>query len=140
MKHKQKEPPKEHRNKFNKVVSPIMPPAISYWLDASIKVGETFDQNQPSRKGVPRGYVLPEPALFAVNQNITSRNTYLLTYLKLRDLLIYRMQNLSMGDALKDQKEWRKIIGLELHGSVASHEKVLEDMKKALNDSSLVRT
>ncbi|KAF9060620.1 hypothetical protein BDP27DRAFT_1429845 [Rhodocollybia butyracea] len=134
---RQKEPPKEHRSKFYEVTSPIMPPAISYWMNASIEVSEGFDQNQLSCNGVPCGYVLPKLALFAGNKNITLQNTYLLTYLKLQDLLLHHMRSLSMGCALKDQKEWRKVIGLELHGSEASCLKVLDEMKESINYTSL---
>src|SRR5580698_7050656 len=52
----------EHRNKFYEVVSPIMPTSIRAWVQASKVVGEDFDQDQPAREGVNRGYVLPDPA------------------------------------------------------------------------------
>lgn len=106
----------EPRNKFNEVVSPIMPKSIRAWVQASRAVGEDFDQDQSAREGVNRGYVLPEPALFANHQDEKARQSYLRTFLKLRDILLYQIQKHGAFAVLRSPSEWRTLLGLELHG------------------------
>lgn len=106
----------EHRNKFYEVVSPIMPQSIRAWAQAARAVGEDFNQDQPAREGVNRGYVLPEPALFANHQDDKACQCYLGTYLKLRDILLYQLKKHGSLAVLRSPAEWRMLLGLELHG------------------------
>lgn len=93
-----------------------MPKSIRAWVQASNFVGEDFDQDQPAREGVNRGYVLPEPALFANHKDEKARQTYFGTFLKLRDILLYQTRKHGALAVLKSPSEWRTLLGLELHG------------------------
>ncbi|KAL0562377.1 hypothetical protein V5O48_019710, partial [Marasmius crinis-equi] len=55
-------PPPTTRVKFNEVESPIMPPFISSWRQASEFVGRTFNPNDHK---LPLGYFLPDPQMIA---------------------------------------------------------------------------
>lgn len=115
-----------------------MPHPIPSWTRASKLVGCDFDQNQRARPGVPRGYFLPEPGLFAGSKDLNARNAYILTYLKLRDVLLHRIRSLSVVDCLKPHTEWRKIIGLERHTGEYARNKLVTELQTSINDSTLV--
>lgn len=93
-----------------------MPRSIRAWVQASRLVGGDFNQDQPAREGVNRGYVLPEPALFANHKDEKARYCYLGTYLKLRDVLLYHIKKHGALTVLRPPSEWRTLLGLELHG------------------------
>lgn len=80
------------------------------------EVGASFDHNRHPTTGIPSGYVLPDPALFANNNDDGARQAYLKTYLKLRESLLYRIENMGTLRCLKSTSDWQKLIGLELHG------------------------
>ncbi|KAJ3757805.1 hypothetical protein EV360DRAFT_83679 [Lentinula raphanica] len=130
------------RNKFLEVSSPLMPPSLPSWTRASKKIGSTFNPNQHARDGVPRGYILPEPAMIANLSAEETRQAYLVMYLKLRDFLLYRIHKLGVVDALLSADEWRKVLGLEripvTNGTRSAMErnKVLETLRAA-SDGSL---
>lgn len=94
-----------------------MPDSLGPWVLASKSVGQQFDMNQRARPGVPRGYVLPEPALFANHKHESSRQSYLKTYLKLRDVLMYSITSLGALASMKSPSDWRSMLALELHGT-----------------------
>lgn len=99
------------------VVSPIMPYLSSNWKDASKNVSKKFDLDMQPRKGVNRGYILPEPALFASHESEVSRRFYFRTYLKLRPILLYAIKILGPLICQKKPEQWRTYLGLELHGA-----------------------
>ena len=84
-------------------------------MDASEHAGRGFNPNIPVRDGFCRGYIFPDPNLLAGHQNPSSRAAYFTTYLKLRQLLIYRLSQAENNDF--SVGTWRKILGLELHGT-----------------------
>ncbi|KAE9388809.1 hypothetical protein BT96DRAFT_835763 [Gymnopus androsaceus JB14] len=94
-----------------------MPRTILAWSQAMIKVGETFDHNQHPPPGVPSGYVFPEPFMFANPDDNVVRQRFMRTYLKLHDAITYRITNLGAFKSLKSASDWRKLIGMELHGT-----------------------
>lgn len=94
-----------------------MPRAIPCWQDAMFEVGRTFDHDRHPLPGIPAGYVLPDPALFANNEDDGARQAYLKTYLKLREALLYCIANMGTLQCLKRTSDWRMLIGLELHGT-----------------------
>ncbi|KAJ3757395.1 hypothetical protein EV360DRAFT_71186 [Lentinula raphanica] len=99
------------RNKFEPVSSVIMPPSIPAWVEASRKVGEHFQDSQSPRKGVPRGYLLPDPCMLGAMDPKLSQS-FLKMYLKLRRLLHYRLRKIGIVSASLSNSEWRKILGL----------------------------
>ncbi|KAJ3766647.1 hypothetical protein FB446DRAFT_849579 [Lentinula raphanica] len=101
------------RNKFLEVDSPLIPPSLPSWTTASKTIGATFNPNQHARDGVPRGYILPEPAMIVNLSADQTHQAYLLMYLKLRDFLLYHIHKLGVVDALLSADEWRKVLGLE---------------------------
>ncbi|KAJ3729556.1 hypothetical protein C8R42DRAFT_715841 [Lentinula raphanica] len=130
------------RNKFLEVDSPLMPPSLPCWTKASKKIGSTFNPNQHARSGVPRGYILPEPAMIANLSAEETRQAYLVMYLKLRDFLLYRIHKLGVVDALLSADQWRKVLGLErvpvTNGTRSEMErnKVLETLRAASDGNS----
>ncbi|KAJ3737975.1 hypothetical protein EV360DRAFT_91015, partial [Lentinula raphanica] len=130
------------RNKFLEVDSPLMPPSIPSWTRASKIIGSTFNPNQHARSGVPRGYILPEPAMIANLSADQTRQAYLVMYLKLRDFLLYRIHKLGVVSALLSGDEWRKVLGLErvpvTNGTRSEMErnKVLETLRAASDGNS----
>lgn len=131
------------RNKFLEVSSHLMPHLLHQWAAASKVFGQSFDQNQKSRPGVRRGYVLPEPALFVNHAEDTVGQGYMAMYLKLRQLLMYRVGSMGMA-AMLSGPEWRKVLGLEVHTSKAgsraseTRKKLIAEMQQSLSGSSLV--
>ncbi|KAE9388849.1 hypothetical protein BT96DRAFT_1025289 [Gymnopus androsaceus JB14] len=128
---------KQDRSKFLEIDSTIMPRPIPAWSRASKLVSRDFDQNQRARPGVPRGYFLPEPGLFAGSQDLNAQNAYISMYLKLRDVLLHHIRSLSMVGCLKTHAEWRKIIGLERHTGEYMCNKLVAELQTSLNDSTL---
>ncbi|KAJ3748226.1 hypothetical protein EV360DRAFT_89803 [Lentinula raphanica] len=130
------------RDKFLEVDSPLMPPSLPCWTKASKKIGSTFNPNQHARSGVPRGYILPEPAMIANLSAEETRQAYLVMYLKLRDFLLYRIHKLGVVDALLSADQWRKVLGLErvpvTNGTRSEMErnKVLETLRAASDGNS----
>ncbi|KAJ3718784.1 hypothetical protein C8R42DRAFT_643851 [Lentinula raphanica] len=100
------------RNKFEQIESSLLPPAISTWARASSNVGKDFNHEQPLREGVSRGYPLPDAVMLA-NLSEGTRQGFLSMYLKLRELLLYRLQKLGMTASFMSNEDWRKILGLE---------------------------
>ncbi|KAJ3978954.1 hypothetical protein F5890DRAFT_1559411 [Lentinula detonsa] len=68
--------PQSIRNRFLHVVSSIMPNPIEVWDEASEYVGSNFNHSQAGRTGVKRGYVLPEPAIFATAPDSATTQHY----------------------------------------------------------------
>ncbi|KAF8867901.1 hypothetical protein CPB85DRAFT_1169993, partial [Mucidula mucida] len=91
--------------------------ALRIWAQASTVIGASFNQSQKSCLGVSRGYILPDPILFANHRNKTLRQAYFTTYLRLRPVLLYYIRTLGVTRCLMSSSEWRNILGLELHGS-----------------------
>ncbi|KAJ3833142.1 hypothetical protein F5878DRAFT_665911 [Lentinula raphanica] len=115
------------RNKFEPVSSFIMPPSLPAWVEASRKVGEHFHDNQSPRKGVLRGYLLPDPCMLGAMSPKLSQ-PFLKMYLKLRRLLHYRLRKIGVVSASLSNAEWRKILGLgtlkETAGTKSSEDRV----------------
>lgn len=130
------------RNKFMQVSSPLMPKSLKGWQQASELVGRDFNQDQPSRRGVPRGYFLPEPAILANHSDDRTRQSYFLTFLKLREVLYYRIGASGPMQCLQSPSEWRSILGLELHGSrtdsraADSRRNLVEKLQESLRSST----
>lgn len=122
----------ERRNKFFPVESPIMPVEIESWVTASKTIGKTFDNNQPERPGVSRKYVLPEPSLFAGHSDEGARQAMLKTFLKVREVLFYDISTRGTLNCLKSPQDWRRMMGLELHGQKSGKETRESRMRKKL--------
>ncbi|KAJ3898183.1 hypothetical protein F5879DRAFT_995056 [Lentinula edodes] len=133
---------RKDRNKFMEVTSPLLPNSIPDWVVASEHVGKGFNQNQKARSGVPRGYFLPEPALFANHSSDMSRQAYFSTYLKVREIILYRLRTLGASTCLKSSGEWRKLLGLELHGlkidtkCASTRQKLVNELQQGLEMSN----
>lgn len=111
-----KNPPVVQRNKFLEPNSPIMPHAFPQWIKAAESASAKFKLSEYPRTGVNRGYVLPEPAVFANHKNETSRQQYFLTYLKVREVFIAAISLLGPVVCQRSPKDWRRLVSLELHG------------------------
>lgn len=127
------------RNKFEEVKSPMMPHSLPVWSDASSRVGLTFDHSQKSRHGVPRGYFLPDPALFAHHQDPNSCQSYLHTYLKLHDILFYQLTTCGAAAYMLNPPDWRRLLSLELHGTKTESHEALQRKKLCdqINESAV---
>ncbi|KAE9390996.1 hypothetical protein BT96DRAFT_798235, partial [Gymnopus androsaceus JB14] len=116
-----------------------MPGAIPAWRDAMLKIGETFDHNRHPPSGIPSGYVLPEVYMFAHSDNDVLRQKFMKTYLKLYPAISYRISSLGSFNMLKAASDWRKLIGLELHGTktdskaAEQRRKLVDELQKSLN-------
>lgn len=107
----------QNRNKFLEVKSPLMPRPVQYWDDTMCKVGATFNHSACPLKGIPSGYILPEPALFAYHSDDVACQSYMQMYLKLCEGILYHINNVGMVKALQSAGDWCKLLSLELHGS-----------------------
>lgn len=121
-----------------------MPPSLSAWAKASREVGADFNDSQPPRSGVPRGYVLPDPEMLG-GMDAKLFQPFLKMYLRLRALLHYRLHKVGVNVATKSNAEWRKLLGLgtfkQTEGSKASQDrqKLLSEFEESLNGSGMVR-
>lgn len=97
-----------------------MPHAFPRWLKAAETVSHEFKQDELPRRGVNRGYVLPEAAVFANHENEVSRQKYFLTYLKIHRVFIAAIDLLGPIACQRSAKDWRRLVSLELHGSLNS--------------------
>ncbi|KAF9038395.1 hypothetical protein BDP27DRAFT_1435480 [Rhodocollybia butyracea] len=111
-------PPGVQRNKFLKPNSPIMPHAFPKWVEAALSLLHHFKVDEQPQPGVNCGYVLPEPAVFANHQNEVSRAQYFLTYLKVHRVFIAAINLLGPIVCQRSAKDWRRLLLLELHGSL----------------------
>lgn len=122
-----------------------MPWPIPCWQDAMAEVSIKFDHNRHPSSGLS-GYLLPDPALFANNKDDGARQAYLKTYLKLREGLLYRIANMGTVQCLKSTSDWRKLIGLELHGTrtdsraAEKRTQLIADLQRSLVANSIVST
>lgn len=122
----------ERRNKFIPLDSPLMPIELESWTTASRMIGQTFDNNQPERPGVSRNYVLPEPYLFAGHPDPGARQAMVKTYLKVREVLLYDVLTRGAHNCLKSPADWRRMMGLELHGQKSDKETRESRLRKKL--------
>ncbi|KAK1227008.1 hypothetical protein PQX77_009970 [Marasmius sp. AFHP31] len=105
------------RNKFVDVASPIMPPPLPAWARASAQAGAGFDPNTRPPPGLNNGYALPDPSIIAGTKNEATQAAFITTWLRLRTVLLYRLQSPTFAP-LKP-KEWRVVLGMEIHGQKA---------------------
>ncbi len=132
---------KPDRNKFEDTQSPLMPRALPTWMAALKRAGGNRQPSGPLPSGVRRGYALPDPNVIANVENETTRAFMLLTYLKLRTILHYRLQS-SVFEPLA-APVWRRVLGLELHGSkgdgwaAKAHEEVRQELSKCIEAGSM---
>lgn len=132
------------RNKFDPVVSPILPSPLSAWVRASKEVGANFNDSQAPRSGVPRGYVLPDPEMLG-GMDAKLYQPFLKMYLRLRPVLHYRLRKVGISVAAKSNAEWRKLLGLDTfkqtEGSKASQDRaqLLREFEHSLKGSGMVR-
>ncbi|KAL0057492.1 hypothetical protein AAF712_015862 [Marasmius tenuissimus] len=124
--------PNNDRDKFIDVESAIMPPALRVWAEASRRAGAGFNPNTPPPAGRNNGYALPDPNIIASTRNEKTQAAFITTWLKLRQVLMYRLQSPTFTP-LK-VKEWRSVLGLEIHGLKAGTEaaKAREEQQKML--------
>ncbi|KAF9059643.1 hypothetical protein BDP27DRAFT_1371270 [Rhodocollybia butyracea] len=113
-----KNPPVVQCSKFLEPNSPIMPHAFPQWIKAAESASAKFKLSEYPCTGVNRGYVLPEPAVFANHENETSCQQYFLTYLKVREVFIAAISLLGPVVCQRSPKDWRRLVSLELHGSL----------------------
>ncbi|KAF8877215.1 hypothetical protein CPB85DRAFT_1164838, partial [Mucidula mucida] len=118
-----------------------MPRALPTWMAALKRAGGNRQPSGPLPSGVRRGYALPDPNVIANVENETTRAFMLLTYLKLRTILHYRLQS-SVFEPLA-APVWRRVLGLELHGSkgdgwaAKAHEEVRQELSKCIEAGSM---
>ncbi|KAL0059302.1 hypothetical protein AAF712_013950 [Marasmius tenuissimus] len=124
--------PNNDRNKFVDMDSPLIPPALKVWSEASRNAGNGFNPNTPPPTGHNNGYALPDPNIIASTKNEPTQAAFITTWLKLRQVLMYRLQSPTFVP-LK-AKEWRSVLGLEIHGLKAGTgaAKVREEQQKML--------
>ncbi|KAF9014426.1 hypothetical protein BDZ89DRAFT_915244, partial [Hymenopellis radicata] len=60
-----------------------------------------------------RGYTLPDPNIIVGHSRDATRTAFFLTWLKLRTLCIYLIRSTAYEPLTP--KQWRKILGLEIH-------------------------
>lgn len=104
-----------------------MPDGLSNWTSSSESVGRNFNNFQaiPIR-GVDNGYALPDPNIIAGAAVTATRAGLFCTWLKLRDVCLYRMRSPSFRPLRSSQ--WRRILGLEVVGaSTSSQTKASKD-------------
>jgi hypothetical protein len=94
-----------------------MPPLVMSWVNACREIGKKFDPNQRPREGIPRGYSMPEAALLANLTNETTRQGFFAMFMKLANLLAYRVGFMGSSRATLTNDEWRQILGSEVLGS-----------------------
>ncbi|KAL0573871.1 hypothetical protein V5O48_008073 [Marasmius crinis-equi] len=98
------------RNKFLEVDSPIFPSRLVNWASACAMAGEGFDPNASAAQG----YALPDPAFIAVSANEKTVAGFLTTWLRLRQVLVYRLMSPTFRPL--PTRDWRSILGIEMHG------------------------
>ncbi|KAG7088003.1 hypothetical protein E1B28_012042 [Marasmius oreades] len=101
------------RNKFLDVISPAIPPALPVWSEACVQAGASFNPNTPPPNGHDNGYAFPDPNIIAGTANDSTRAMFIMTWLKLRPVLFYRLRSPTF-QPLKT-KQWRSVLGLEVH-------------------------
>ncbi|KAK1215779.1 hypothetical protein PQX77_021589 [Marasmius sp. AFHP31] len=106
--------PNNDCNKFVDVDSPLMPPALKVWAEASQSAGSDFNPNTPPPTGRNNGYALPDPSIIASTKNEPMQAAFITMWLKLRQVLVYRLQSPTFVPLRA--KEWRSVLGLEIHG------------------------
>lgn len=94
-----------------------MPPLVATWVKASREIGANFDLSQQPPEGVSRGYAMPEAALLANLANEKTRQGFFAMFIKLSDLLAYRVGFMGPAHAGLSNDEWQRILGLEVLGS-----------------------
>ncbi|KAK1234652.1 hypothetical protein PQX77_002145 [Marasmius sp. AFHP31] len=126
------------RDKFVNVASPIMPPPLPAWARASAQAGAGFDPNTRPPPGLNNGYALPDPNIIAGTKNEATQAAFITTWLRLRAVLLYRLRSPTFAP-LKP-KEWRVVLGMEVHGQkahtqAAQSRKEIEKMLQECLDS-----
>lgn len=104
--------PKTDRDKFAEPSSPFMPLSLDGWSAALTAVGTEFDATVPTAAGVLRGSALPDPGVIASVEKDTTRAFMLTAYVKLRDVILYRLGSVSFEPL--PAPVWRKVLTLEL--------------------------
>ncbi|KAL0064097.1 hypothetical protein AAF712_008957 [Marasmius tenuissimus] len=105
------------QDKFIDVASPIMPSPLPVWARASLQAGTGFDPNMRPPPGMNNGYALPDPNIIAGTKNQATQAAFVTTWLRLRTVLLYRLRSPTFAP-LKP-KEWRVVLGMEIHGQKA---------------------
>ncbi|KAK7029038.1 hypothetical protein VNI00_014748 [Paramarasmius palmivorus] len=95
-----------HHNSFLPPSSPLMPPCIESWRSALAHLAH-HDQSLPPPDGVNRGFVLPPAEMFITTGNPTTATALFRNWLKLREVLIYRL-SATMDRYTK--KQWRDML------------------------------
>lgn len=124
-----------------------MPPLVPTWVRASREIGARFDFSQRPPEGVNSGYTMPEAALLANLANDKTRQGFFAMFMKLGDLLAYRVGFLGPQRAGLSNDQWRQILGLEVLGSTqgtkaeAARQQLIKELQNLTSTSrALVAT
>ncbi|KAK1216463.1 hypothetical protein PQX77_020905 [Marasmius sp. AFHP31] len=93
-------------NTFLDPTSPLMPSSVSAWKSA-LEALSAHDNSVRAPDGVGGGYSLPPPRLFINPQRDETKATLICNWLKLRQVLLYR---LSVESRRLSNKEWRALL------------------------------
>ncbi|ESK84354.1 hypothetical protein Moror_10185 [Moniliophthora roreri MCA 2997] len=111
-----------------------MPLPLRNWQLAADEVGKTFNPNEHDH---PLGYFLPDPKMIAnaglSSERTITRNKWIANWLRLRDVLIFRLTSELVSDLTP--AKWKSILGLgyfsyksnQASKGKAAIEKALED-------------
>ncbi|KAK7461753.1 hypothetical protein VKT23_008183 [Stygiomarasmius scandens] len=122
------------RNKFILLSGPLNPPMLQSWSMANLELAPLTDYIQE----IPQtGYYLPEPESLIASSSESIRTRLLLTWLKLRDIFLYRLSSSRSQTRLLKNAKWRSVLelgnGLQIGLSKGRTTKVHQDMLKLLN-------
>ncbi|KAK1224724.1 hypothetical protein PQX77_012356 [Marasmius sp. AFHP31] len=120
-------------NTFLNPTSPLMPSSVSAWKSA-LEALSAHDNSVRTPDGVGGGYSLPPPQLFINPQRDETKATLICNWLKLRQVLLYR---LSVESRRLSNKEWRALLMDASPGTSPSDPKRVlrfEEMGEVLQD------
>ncbi|KAK7046048.1 hypothetical protein VNI00_007043 [Paramarasmius palmivorus] len=96
----------KHHSSFLPPSSPLSPASIDAWRDALARLSD-YNQSLPPPDGINRGYVLPPPEMFVTTSNPSTATALFRNWLRLRQVLIYR---LSVTSDRYSKKQWRDML------------------------------
>ncbi|KAJ8094360.1 hypothetical protein PM082_010794 [Marasmius tenuissimus] len=120
-------------NTFLDPTSPLMPSGVSAWKTA-LEALSAHDNSLRAPDGVSGGYPLPPPWLFINPQRDDMKATLICNWLKLRQVLLYR---LSVESRRLSNKQWRALLMIAGPGTRPSDPKRVlrsKEMGEVLQD------
>ncbi|THU92862.1 hypothetical protein K435DRAFT_862048 [Dendrothele bispora CBS 962.96] len=120
------------RNKFEHLNNPFNPPVVSAWASAQVELSE-LSHTLPEPK---LGYYLPEPEMLISSVNDATKSRLVCSWIRIRDIFLYRLSNPSSEPRLLRNQQWRHILelgaGLKYSATSKSAQKVTNEMHELL--------